>query len=249
MARRLPARVCAGLGLLAGLSTGCRGEGKWDLTATGGEAAETGLRSDAFIDACAATFGTVELAFQSVELIDEDGESGGGVDVPSPLDLAGEGPHTVGLIDVLEGEYDTLSIQLGTGTSPGVRLGGVLTCPAGTANFDWAFEGPIRLTCDGAGVSVANKGDEATLLSVTPDAVFSPTASDVDPTRAGLHILGLDDDFDGYVTLDELATATGDEAGLAAGSVTDDLRTHVTDRVLGMVAVDGGGRCAASGGG
>jgi|GEM_PF-6746019 len=228
------------------LLVGCRGEGKWDVTASGGEFAESGMTSDDFVDSCAAGFGAVEVNYQSVELFDEDGETGGGIDVPSPLDLAGTGPHTVGLVDVLEGSYDTFKMKLGTGTTPGVRLVGTLTCQAGTVDFDWSFDGPMAFTCDDASVDITNKGDDDTLFLVTPDAIFSPTASDVDPARQGLHLLALDADHNGDLTLDELEAVTGTEAGLTG--VSADMRTHVTDRVRGMFVLDNGGTCSASGG-
>ena len=225
----------------------CRGEGKWDLLASGGASAEDGLPSDAFADGCAASFDALELAFQSVELVDAEGGSGGGVDVPSLLDLTGTGPHTVGLIDVLEGDYDRLDIRLGTADLPAVRMQGVLTCATGTAYFDWSFAGPVRTACTGVEVGVDRKGETETLLQVQADTIFAPSSAEADPERQGRHLLGLDADHNGDLTLSELAVATGDSAGLAPGAVPTDLRTHVTERVYGMLQVDDGPTCSSRG--
>lgn len=244
--RPRPEWLALGSILLVVGGTGCRGEGTWSVTATGGDYLQTGMGSEAFDDDCAAVFDRLELGFQSAELFDADGESGGGIEVPSPLDLTGDGPHTVGIIEVLEGEYDTMALQLGTGASPAIRISGVLTCSSGTADFDWSFEGPLRLSCDTDVVGIDNKGEDETLLVVTPDAVFAGSSPAEGAERRGLHLRASDSNLDGVITLQELAALTGPDVGL--DTVPGDLRTYVTGLAENMVAVEGGSPCVGRGG-
>jgi hypothetical protein len=228
---------------------GCRGEGTWEVTATGGRFAEQGMTTGDFDDQCAAVFQDLEVVFHSVDLRDEDGESGGGIEVASPLNLATDGPHTVGIIDVLEGDYDTFVVQLGDTTTPAFHLAGVLTCNTGTTNFDWTFEGPLRSTCETGGVSMDNKGDDSTAFVLYPEAIFATSSSGTSVSREGVHLLRSDLNVDGILTLDELEQVMGDDAGLEPGAVPTDLRTHVTEQVFNMVTVEGGSTCTMQAGG
>jgi len=220
--------------------------GTWEVRATGGDVAASGLTTDGFADRCAAVFSSVELVFESIELRDDEGLSGGGIAVSSPVDLSREGPQTVGVLEVDGGEWDRFALELGAPSVPAVQLVGVLTCSTGTVGFDWTFDGPLRSSCDSGGVSIDNKGRDETLFVVSPESIFSVSDGDAGMMPAGLHLLEADDNVDGVLTLPELGQVSAEEAGLDSDSV--DLRSHVTGQVQRMVSVEGGTTCLLEGG-
>lgn len=222
----------------APLLGGCRGDGNWELRARGGEAASFGLGTDAFSDGCAAVFDSFVLHIEKADLIDEDGESGGGISLASSIDLVASDLIEVAVVPVLEGTYETVSLQLGSSDTPAVTVTGVVTCQSGTIALNLDFDGVRKLSCDADKLVIPNKDAGDTELNVAVEALFVEGADPTSSVLVGSPYIDADANHDGDLSRAEL-NALEVEDGL--------LGELIEDRVDGLVRSEGGAVCARRG--
>lgn len=200
------------VGLL--LWVGCRGEGNWALTARGGDAASIGVGSDQFADGCAAVFQTFELNIEAAEPIDEEGESAGGIELPSRVDLVGADVVDVAVVPVVAGDFDSIFLELGSADTPAVSTTGFISCDSGTIAFDWAFLERRELSCAANQLSIPDKGEGSTQLKVRLEALFVDGSNPTSDVLWGEPFIAADADDDGELRLAELNDASVGGVGL-----------------------------------
>jgi len=221
------------------LLVGCRGDGNWELLARGGDAASFGLGTSAFADGCAAVFDSFVLNIEAAELIDEDGESAGGIELASRVDLVDAEVVNVAVVPVLEGSFDSISLQLGGPDSAAVTTTGVITCDRGTVEFDWAFLETRKLSCAADQLTIPDKGDGTTELQVPVQTLFVEGANPTSEVLLGEPFIEADTNHDGEVLYIEL-----DDVFVGAAVLGDLMEA----RVDGLVRSEGGAVCTRRGG-
>ena len=220
------------------LLVGCRGEGNWALRATGGEAATSGVNTTAFADGCAAVFETFELNILAAELIDEDGESAGGIELPARVDLVDAEVVDVAVVPVAAGGFESVALKLGSAELPAVSTTGFISCDSGTVAFDWSFVEQRQLACAASELSIPDKGEGSTELQVRVEALFVEGANPTSDVLWGEPFIEADTNHDGELRLLELEEVS------VEGLPLDEL---MEVRVDGLVRSEGGAVCTASG--
>ncbi len=226
--------VCVGGALLGA----CRGEGNWELRIRGGEAASFGLGTDDFSDGCAAVFDSFVVHIEQAELIDEDGASGGGIRLPSRIDMVASDVIEVALVPVMEGTYETVALQLGSSDSPAITVSGVITCQSGTVELNLDFDGVRDLSCDADKLVISNKDAGDSELNVAVDVFFVDGGDPTSTVRVGTPYIDADANHDGRLSRAELNALEVEEGVLGE---------LIERRLDGLVRSEGGEMCVRRG--
>ena len=251
-------------GLLAALP-GCGGSGFWTLEVSGGSPVEAGIPSSAFQDGCQVDWGNFLVVLQERVLLDEEGAVAGEIVGAQVYDLVEAGPHWMGQVEVAAGGYQGLHLRMASADAAGggnvdeavasgmvsqgasLRVGGSLSCPAGSVFFDWSFQQDVSFTCQDA-LQVPGDGESSSVFTLRGERLFSDALDDPGAALVGQWLLAADDG-DGHLELHELAQLALDHAIYDEGAQGEpgSMEEFVTNLVPSLGAMQAAGDCGVGG--
>jgi len=227
------------------LIVACGGEGAWTVETWGEEYIEQAIPADVFADGCSVVYDAFVVSMAEVALFDGDGTRVGDLGGPAFYDMVVPGPTPMGEVGVPADHYSSVELLVASDPGPSVEVAGTLTCGAGSAHFQWAFDESTMYGCVPADLTIPPNASDSTQITIHGDHLFYDGLENQDATVRGAEILAADADADGEITLDELDAVSIPALGYEVGQFSDvlTLRQFVSHLTRTIGHIDGEGEC------